>query len=315
MADQFGSYPWKPTGNYQWMLSDVLEVIESYREYWPLTQRAWLYRLMSEKKWKKSWEAYDPGTVKKRLSQGKPLNKNSGGGLNLILDRGRRAGLIPWGAVQSKRGTRIEPWRVGSPDDFASNLQDLLGGMTVDRQMNQERRVIVGCEADGMVPILESVCIEYGVDLISGQGFSTIGAKYEMAKAIGSGESLILHLADHDHSGREIERALRGDISAWVTGLGGHVEVKNIALTDEQIDEYGLYSEEAKDTGSNHGLGSGITRWAQLEAFPPRDLLSLLRDSIEAHLDMDAYHEALILEGQWKGEITDGLSESINGHF
>ena len=63
------------------------------------------------------------------------------------------------------------------------------------------------------------------------------------------------------------------------------------------------------------GLGSGITRWAQLEAFPPRDLLSLLRDSIEAHLDMDAYHEALMLESQWKGQVTDGLNESINGRF
>ena len=311
MADQFGCYPWKPTGNYQWMLSDVLEVIESYRQYWPLTQRSWLYRLMSQKGWKKSWEAYDPDTVTKRLNAGKPLSKNSGGGLNLILDRGRRAGLIPWEAVQSKRGSHIEPWRLRSADDFASNLQDVLGGMTVDRQMNQERRIIACCETDGMVPILESVCLEYGVDLISGQGFSTIGSKYDMAKAIGSGDSIILHLADHDHSGREIERALRGDISAWVTELEGHVEVKNIALTDEQIDEFDLYWEEAKDTGSNHGLGSGITRWSQLEAFPPQDLLTLLRDSIEDNLDMGAYREALILESQWKGKITDGLTESI----
>lgn len=315
MAEQFGSYPWKPTGNYQWMLSDVIEVIESNREWWPLSQRSWLYLLMSEKKWQKSWEAYDPDVVTKRHSQGKPLNKTSGGGLNLILDRGRRAGLIPWEAVESKRGSHIEPWRLRSADDFATNLQDVLGGMTVDRQMNQERRVIVCCETDGMVGRLEPVCLEYGVDLISGQGFSTIGSKFDMAKAIGSGESLILHLADHDHSGREIERALRGDISAWVTEMGGRVEVKNIALTDEQIDEYGLYWEEAKDTGSNHGLGSGITRWAQLDAFPPQDLLTLLRDSIEDNLDMDAYHEALILEGQWKGKITDGLTESIGGRF
>ena len=70
MADQFGSYPWKPTGNYQWMLSDVLEIIESYREYWPLTQRSWLYRLMSQKQWQKSWEAYDLDTVTKRLNAG-----------------------------------------------------------------------------------------------------------------------------------------------------------------------------------------------------------------------------------------------------
>lgn len=69
------------------------------------------------------------------------------------------------------------------------------------------------------MPILESVCLEYGVDLISGQGFSTIGSKFDMAQAIGSGESLILHLADHDHSGREIEKSLRGDVSAWVTEL------------------------------------------------------------------------------------------------
>ena len=315
MADQFGSYPWKPTGNYQWMLSDVLEIIESYREYWPLTQRSWLYRLMSQKQWQKSWEAYDLDTVTKRLNAGKPLNKTSGGGLNLILDRGRRAGLIPWKAVQSKRGSRIEPYRLRSADDFATSLQDLLGGMTVDRQMNQERRVIACCETDGMVSILEAVCLEYGVELISGQGFSTIGSKFDMAKAIGSGESLILHLADHDHSGREIERALRGDVSAWVTELGGRVEVKNIALTDEQIDEYGLHWEEAKDTGSNHGIGSGITREAQLEAFPPRDLLSLLRYSIEAHLDMNAYREALMLESRWKGQVTDGLNESINGRF
>lgn len=315
MAAQYGSYPWQPTGNYQWMLSDVIEVIESYRQYWPLTQRSWLYRLMSQKKWQKSWEAHDPDVVTKRENAGKPLNKTSGGGLNLILDRGRRAGLIPWEAVQSKRGSHIEPYRMRSADDFATNLQEMLGGMTVDRQMNQERRVIVCCETDGMVPILESVCLEYGVDLISGQGFSTIGAKRDMATAIGSGDSIILHLADHDHSGREIERALQGDISAWVTELGGKVEVKNIALTDKQIDEYELYWEAAKDTGSNHGLGSGITRWAQLEAFDPDDLLPMLRYSIEGNLDMNAYREALMLESQWKGPVTKGLTESISGRF
>lgn len=304
-----GDYDWHPTGEYRWMLEDVQQVIERYRDYWPLTQRSWLYRLMgSGTEWSKAWENHTPSAAAKRIEEGRPL-KNSGGGLQLILDRGRRAGLIPWEAVQSKRGTNIEPWRLTSPEGFGNALNATLDHMTVDRQMGQERRVMVCIEADGMVPLLTDVCAQYGVTLVSGQGFDVIGAKRDLAESIAmQGDVLILHLADHDHSGVEIGRALNGDITAWVEMLGGRVEVRPVALTDEQIDRYDLYWEEAKTTGSNHGLGSGIYRWAQLEAFPPQALIDLVDGQISESLDLDQYHLAMQLEAEWKAALAEKLA-------
>ena len=306
---EYGDYDWTPKKDYVWMLQDVTEVLYQYQDYWPLSQRGWLYRLMATKGWDKTWEASTPSTITKR---GSAPNRTSGGGLQLILDRGRRSGKIPWEAVLSKRGTRETPYRLTGPDQFADTLEDVLEGMTVDRQMNQERRLVVCIEADGMVPILTNTCLTYGVELMSGQGFNTIGAKYDMAQAIGSWDTLILHLGDHDHSGREIERALRGDVGAWVADIGGNVEVKNIALTNDQIDEYGLHSEPAKRNKSNHGIGSNITRWAQLEAFDPPDLVEILKREIESNLDMNEYHHALMLEEHWKKNILLGLHGAID---
>ena len=301
---EYGDYDWTPKKDYVWMLQDVLEVMYQYQDYWPLSQRGWLYRLMARKGWEKSWEASTPSTIAKR---GSAPDRTSGGGLQLILDRGRRSGKIPWEAVLSKRGTRETPWRLTGPDQFADQLGDLLEGMTADRQMNQERRIVVCIEADGMVPILTNTCLTYGVWSLCPVRGSTPSALSTIWRRRLDRETPILHLGDHDNSGREIERALRGDVSAWVDDLGGNVEVRNIALTDDQIDEYGLHSEPAKDNKSNHGLGSGITRWAQLEAFDPPDLVEILRREIESNLDMDEYRHALILEEQWKKNILLGL--------
>ncbi|NOR20936.1 MAG: hypothetical protein GQ538_12715 [Xanthomonadales bacterium] len=48
-----GFAPWKPKPETFPFLADVIEIIEAYRDDWPLTQRSWLYRLIAKKGWLK----------------------------------------------------------------------------------------------------------------------------------------------------------------------------------------------------------------------------------------------------------------------
>lgn len=53
MSATYGLLPWQPDTDTKPWLAEVQEVIEANRGDWPLTQRTWLYRLMSAKGWKK----------------------------------------------------------------------------------------------------------------------------------------------------------------------------------------------------------------------------------------------------------------------
>jgi hypothetical protein len=72
--------------------------------------------------------------------------------------------------------------------------------------------------------------------------------------------------------------------------------VERIAITEEQIDEYGLHWEPAEDDGSNHGIGMDVHRCAQAEAMEPEDLLAIVEEAIQRHLDMELYRNQMEAE-------------------
>src|SRR5947208_1273737 len=70
----------------------------------------------------------------------------------------------------------------------------------LDRQLDQETKLVLACEANGMVPQLERVADEYGVRVISSGGFDSTTAKYHLAEAIAEeGRPVeVLHIGDYD---------------------------------------------------------------------------------------------------------------------
>ena len=98
--------------------------------------------------------------------------------------------------------------------------------------------------------------------------------------------TLVLHVGDHDPSGLSIFHALAEDVSAFVSDYGepGKVEFRRVAVTEEQIADYGLPEAPAK-TGDKRGEWKGGT--VQVEALAPGELAAELRAALEAAVDLE----------------------------
>jgi hypothetical protein len=259
------------------LLPQVLAVIEAARPYWPLTQRTYLYRLVARFAWPKLWEDF----------------------LNTILDRGRRAEIIPREAIASGRGFWQDPQTFSGAANIVFNARYLAATAQLDRQLGQDRQLALWVETEGMAPLVSAVAHEFSMPLLSGGGFDSITNKMKFADLVASAVRplTILHIGDLDHSGDTIWRSLVEDLTAMARHLGGELEIQRIACLDRHIDELGLPYADVDpgraDDGSNHGAQFAGTRGCQAEAIDPPDLLRIIRDAIEPRTDRGVWDEVL----------------------
>lgn len=268
------------------LVAEVQDTIERYRHEWPLTQRAWLYRLMSTYQWKKSW----------------------GDNLNTVLGRGRRARLIPFDAVISGRGTAIKFRSYDNARNMIDAVKIMPQYMNIDLQKYQERRVVLW-KTEGYVPRLSQVAAEYGADVISGSGFDTLSDKYEFACQVASLEAVtILHFGDLDGSGEVMaDEGLYADVRAFALDMGGDVRLDRIGLLDEHIDQFDLYSEPYIPDGSNHKFSG--TRTAQAEALELNDAQALVHAAFRKHLDMELLGRMVEVQDAERAKALEILSK------
>lgn len=291
MSSVKGFAPWRPRADYATLLEQVQETMQHLKPYWPLTQRAWLYRLIGRHQWTKAME--DPC-------------------LQRILDRGRRSGVIPWEAVASKRGVRINPWVHDDVEDMVREAINSVSHRVIDRQLGQRRRMLLWVEAEGLVPLLEDVGAYYGLPVYSGSGFDSIGGKYDFARFVQRcGEDvLILHVGDLDPSGVVVHKSLMEDVAAFVTSMGGHVELERVGVLDEHVDQFGMYWEPpiaVEADKSNHRVHFGGERCAQAEAMEPEEMVALVEAAILQHVDAGMLGAMIQIESDLQEEARSRL--------
>lgn len=119
-----------------------------------------------------------------------------------------------------------------------------------------------------------------------------------MARGERGQPTIIIHLGDHDPSGIDMSR----DIEARFRVFGAHehaVEVRRIALTRQQVDEYNPPPNPAKTTDSRfkeYQRLHGSESW-ELDAIEPQELIRLIRDEIDRHVDHDVFERVRECEG------------------
>ena len=299
MANPKGFAPWRPQKATQVYLREAQEIINGQRDYWPLTQRYWLYRLIALKGWIKADE-YGKATKGKNL--------------NTILVKGRRAGLIPWEAVASSRGSVGDPLNRSDADSLAGLVRDVINDCQFDRQEGQERRVVLWMETEGMVPLVKSIAHHYGATILAGKGFDIVGRKYDFARVIADqGNVLILHCGDLDKSGHTVFKALEEDLQAFIMDMGGKMGLNRIALTEEQAIEYGLQTTPASAglNEGNHGKGFTSSVECQLEALDAPDIINIIESAFESELDMNLLNERIARESVFRTDALDILMEEV----
>jgi hypothetical protein len=200
-----GFAPWQPHDKSLKLLKQVQAVLDEYAEQLPITVRQIYYRLIGR-------NGYDKGDkASERLGE--------------VINRACRARLIPMSAIRDDGGVKSYPpsWRDAL--HFMQSVCYRTARLQLDHSEGQPVRLVIMCEAAGMVPQLERVAHPYGVPVRSSGGFESVTDKYDFAKEVADdGRSTeVLHIGDHDPSGAHMFIALAEDIKAFVRELGGSV--------------------------------------------------------------------------------------------
>jgi hypothetical protein len=141
--------------------------------------------------------------------------------------------------------------------------------------------------------VIEPVAAEYTIPVVVGRGYANLGSRYEMAERFhksGKENLVLLVVSDFDPEGEDIAhsfaRSLRDDFNI------GQVRPVKVALTRHQAQELNLPPQMKAKAGSSR-RGKFVDRHGEdvfeLEAVPPDRLQTILRDTIEGVLEMDAF--------------------------
>jgi hypothetical protein len=276
MSRPRGFTDWRPQRRTQARLEAVLEILEHYRDHLPLTLRQIFYRLVGTDQIEKQETQY--------------------ANLCELINRARRGRIIPMDAIRDDGFIGGMGNRLGYLDaeEFIQDVREQAESYTRDRQEGQDRRLVLFCEAGGMVPQLERVASPYGVPVKSSGGFDSTTVKHAIAKAWRHGPVTVLHVGDFDPSGECMFDALSEDVRAFSRAFGGNVEFIRLAVTQEHIALHHLPTAPPKQ--SSHQTKKRMQVTTQAEALDPVELASIVRDGIVNRMDMAIYRQAVETE-------------------
>ena len=283
-----GFAPWSPQAATLELLEQVRAVLREYENYLPLTIRQIFYRLVGVHAYDKTEQAYE------RLCE--------------HLNRARRARLISFDAIRDDTSVVSEPDHWTSAEQFWATVQVMAEDFKLDRSDGQRSRLVVTCEAAGMVPQLERVAHPLGAFVISGGGFDSTTDKHKFAAALAEHDrpTEVLDIGDHDASGVHKHLAYLEDVEAFTRDLGGSVTFTRLAVTPEQVRHYRLPTAPPKDTDNRAFLG----QTCQAEALAPDVLAEILRNAIEQRIDRRIYERVLNRERRVRRELLRRLTLS-----
>jgi len=257
-----GFAPYNPRGKSLALIESVQAILNEYREQLPLTLRQIYYRAVTKKLLDKTERDYS------RLCE--------------VIGRARRGKLIPMSAIRDDGFRKVEPDGWNNEQHLIDAIFQTINGFRLDRQSNQKERLILWCEAGGMVPQLATVAEDYGVPVCSSGGFDSLTAKHDAAQWISDMERVtVLHLGDHDPSGVHMFSALNEDVNQFIEHFGGDVTFTRLAVTPEQIEQHKLPTAPPKPTDKRSF--TGLT--TQCEALDPKALAEIVRGAIESRQD------------------------------
>lgn len=209
-----------------------------------------------------------------------------------IIADARLAGMIDWYHIMDRTRFLRGNSYVTSPADVIESVQY---GYLTERWQDQPARLEVWIEKDALVGVLERPCEELDVRYFSCRGYTSASAMWRAAGRLKTYEragqdTVILHLGDHDPSGIDMTR----DIQDRLALFGSTVEVRRIALTMDQVDQYNPPPNPAKMSdarASGYVDLYGDQSW-ELDALDPVTIGDLVRDSVLPYRDETAWDAA-----------------------
>jgi hypothetical protein len=165
---------------------------------------------------------------------------------------------------------------------------------------DQPYHVEVWIEKSTMDDVLEPICAELHVNLITSIGFQSISSVIkllrwvcEFARICAAGKPVrVFYISDFDPAGDSMPVAVARQIEYWLQDYAPRADIKltPLALTREQVKTYKLPRIPIKDTDTRKGgfedrYGEDAVELDALEALRPGELARLVREAIAPYRD------------------------------
>jgi hypothetical protein len=285
-----GYAPWSPRTATRESLDQILAVLDDHRDYWPITPRQVLYRLMGRGQ----------------------ATKGDAERIGDYIVRGRRAGLIPWEAIGDGRTEAAVPVVCDDPEAFFAEMRQSASVYRLDRQDGQPVYVEVVVEAAGAIPQVYRTTVDYGVPVYSGSGFVSVDA---LRKAVLRAEdrevpTVILIAGDLDPAGIDIRERVEDELHAFADGhdLPG-IEMATIALLEQQVDSLALARAPMLAVKRDRYPWWPHSWTVELEAVSPPDLAAIVVEAIESRTNADTRQAVIEREAQERADLMQQLDD------
>ena len=200
--------------------------------------------------------------------------------LGAIINDARLAGLLDWDHIVD----RTRSVRGNSHWDSPSEIVDSCAAQfRYDLWEDQKFRPEVWIEKDALVGVIEKVCRENDIHFLSCRGYTSQSEMWGSAMRLRRIQEndqvpVIIHLGDHDPSGKDMTEDIIRRMDLFMGGL----DVKRIALNLDQIRKYNPPPNPAKLTDTRAAAyidEFGKDSW-ELDALEPQVIGGLVEKTI-----------------------------------
>lgn len=272
------------------MISKANVIVDQYAaQGFDLTLRQLYYQFVSR------------GYIANKMSEYKRLGS--------VVNDARLAGLIDWNRIED-RTRNLE--KQASWKDPAELIGVLSRAYRIDLWENQEYRPEVWIEKDALTGVIEGVCNELRVPYLSCRGYTSQsemwrGAMRMKQHVVKGQRPFVIHLGDHDPSGKDMSRDIQDRLKLFT---GGWLHFERVALNMDQIQQYDPPPNPAKITDSRaqgYIAEFGYESW-ELDALEPRVITDLIRNQVMELRD-DALWDAKVEEEDEGRRLLEATSE------
>lgn len=235
-----------------------------------------------------------------------PNNMRSYKNLGNLINDARLAGLIDWLAIEDRtrnlRGNShwTEPGKV---------IESAAYSYCRDHWEGQPNYVEVWVEKDALIGIVGQICGKLDVNHFSCRGYVSQSEMWAAARRLHRRQEagqrvVLLHLGDHDPSGKDMSRDIQERLVTFET-YG--VTFKRLALNMDQVELYNPPPNPAKlsdSRASGYIEEYGDECW-ELDALEPKVISDLISKNVEKYRDDTLYNAVVEREAEERRQLDD----------
>lgn len=181
-----------------------------------------------------------------------------------------------------------------------------------NRWENQPYYPEILIEKKALEGVFAKPCAKWDVAVGACKGYPSLTFLYELSERLRDAQSegkqpIILYFGDYDPSGEDIPRSIGENLQKF--GVYG-VEIRRIALMEQQVIEWKLPPAPAKETDSRTANWDGLGQ-VELDAVKPEKLIAMLNDAINEIFDWELYDELLERESDEREQFQAELKRYV----